>query len=258
MAELKDIIDAVLRDTVRAQHQTNMYTQMLAESYQQGGKFFGLNLPGAAIGELSLDFRFAVKGDLTYKEEENVNYSNINFLLRKVASECTTLLLKTFVRTVRGKMADYKEEFGFIDTLEQNRPFTERLTKRFSSILIERSATDSTTEVTASGEGWPLFSSVRVADEQILDHEDLIDLFAKPGNEKLRQTIHSEFERVLKKDMDDLIRENTVGNMKNRHRLGSLNVEMDAAELSQLPESAIQQFHIKVYPQALQKNDKEV
>ena len=36
MAELKDIIDAVLRDTVRAQHQTNMYTQMLAESYQQG------------------------------------------------------------------------------------------------------------------------------------------------------------------------------------------------------------------------------
>ena len=77
MAELKDIIDAVLRDTVRAQHQTNMYTQMLAESYQQGGKFFGLNLPGAAIGELSLDFRFAVKGDLTYKEEENVNYSNI-------------------------------------------------------------------------------------------------------------------------------------------------------------------------------------
>ena len=258
MAELKDIIDAVLRDTVRAQHQTNMYTQMLAESYQQGGKFFGLNLPGAAIGELSLDFRFAVKGDLTYKEEENVNYKNINFLLRKVASECTTLLLKTFVRTVRGKMADYKEEFGFIDTLEQNRPFTERLTKRFSSILIERSA-----NLTDEKSGQPSPDAITsvvlsVADEQILDHEDLIDLFAKPGNEKLRHTIHSEFERVLKKDMDDLIRENTVGNMKNRHRLGSLNVEMDAAELSQLPESAIQQFHIKVYPQALQKNDKEV
>ena len=155
-------------------------------------------------------------------------------------------------------MADYKEEFGFIDTLEQNRPFTERLTKRFSSILIERSAT-----LTDEKSGQPSPDAVTsvvlsVADEQILDHEDLIDLFAKPGNEKLRQTIHSEFERVLKKDMDDLIRENTVGNMKNRHRLGSLNVEMDAAELSQLPESAIQQFHIKVYPQALQKNDKEV
>ena len=40
-----------------------------------------------------------------------------------------------------------------------------------------------------------------MADEQILDHEDLTDLFARPGNEKLRQTIHAEFERVLKKDM---------------------------------------------------------
>ena len=258
MAELKDIIDAVLRDTVRAQHQTNMYAQALAESYQQGGKYFGFNVPAAAIGELSLDFRFAVKGDLTYKEEENVNYKNINFLLRKVASECTALLLKTFVKTVKAKAADYKEEFGFIDTLEQNRPFSERLTKRFSSLLIERSAT-----LTDEQSGKPSPDAVTsvvlaVADEQILDHEDLTDLFAKPGNEKLRQAIYSEFERVLKKEMDDLIRENSFGDMKNRHRLGSLDVEMDAEELSKLPESAIQHFHIKVYPQALQKNDKEV
>ena len=152
----------------------------------------------------------------------------------------------------------YKEEFGFIDTLEQNRPFSERLTRRFSSLLVERSAT-----LTDEKSGQPSPDAVTavvlsVADEQILDHEDLTDLFARPGNEKLRQTIHAEFERVLKKDMDDMLRENSFGNMKNRHRLGSLNVEMDAEELSKLPESAIQQFHIKVYPQALQKNDKEV
>jgi DNA-directed RNA polymerase subunit F len=256
MAELKDIMDAVLRDTVRAQHQTNMYAQSLSDSYQQGGRIYGFNVPAVSIGEIALDFCFAVKGELTYREEENVNYREVNRMLRNVASECVKLLLKTLVKTIQDKAVNYKEKFGFVDSLEQNKPFVDRLTKRFSSVLIEHSAnlTDETTMQLIPDAVTSLV--LEVAIDQILDHEDLKGLFAMPENKKLYALVKAEFKRVLEKETDDFIRESSFGNFRHRHQIGSLNVEMDAEALSQLPENAIQKFHIKVYPQLLQNQDK--
>jgi hypothetical protein len=97
------------------------------------------------------------------------------------------------------------------------------------------------------------------AEEHLLDHEDIRNLFLQDDARGLRANIATEMDRVLKKELDDILRESTMPSFRRIQRYGSLQVEIASEALAQLPPDAIKTMTIRVIPSqgdiVVQKNE---
>ena len=244
---LKDILGAMLSDAIRAQHETNSYLSMISEQYAQDGRLAGMKLPSATIGELKLSFKYAIVGGIEKKEESSVSRSTVDKALGYICSEVSTLLIKTLVGTIQKSKVDYKSEYGFIDTLTNNKEFQRHLQRRLYTQL----SGDKDRLVLGSDQLDIKRVSSRLldsAEEQLLDHEDLRGLFMQEDAKNLREKIQKEFERVLDKELDDIARESTMESFRRIQRFGSLQIEIDEERLAQMPPEHVQEMTITIVP----------
>ena len=244
---LKEILGAILSDTLRAQHDANSFLQMMSEQYATGGRLAGFKLPTAGIGELEFKLNYAVTDGVEQREEEGVNNREIDKTLRYVSREVSTLLIKTMVHTIQTSGVNYKPQFEFVDSLTENREFQRHLSRRFSSLLsadkdglLDREATLKEEAVRSL--------LLNAAEEHLVDHEDIRMLFKQDDAKGLREGIMKEFDRVLQKELDDILRESTMPTFRRIQRYGSLNVEIANDALAKLPPEAIQTMTIKITP----------
>ena len=244
---LKDILGAMLSDAIRAQHETNSYLNMISEQYAQDGRLAGMKLPSATIGELRLSLKYAIVGGIEQKEESSVSRSSVDKALSYICGEVSTLLIKTLVGSIQKSKVDYKSGYGFIDTLPNNKEFQRHLRRRFYTILSEN-------KDRLLGKGDKLDEKIvhgyliNTAGEQLLDHEDLRGLFMQDDAKGLYEKIQKEFDRVLDKELDDIMRESTMESFRRIQRFGSLQVEIDEERLAQLPPEQIQEMTITIVP----------
>lgn len=243
---LKDILGAMLSDAIRAQHDANAHLQMLSEQYAANGRLAGMKLPSAAIGELTLSLNYAITQGIEEREEEGINNQSIDKALKYICNEVSELLIKTMVQSIQTSGADYKTNYAFIDTLTANKEFLRHLRRRFYALLNDNKEGimngDKLDEDTVRG---ILYESAK---EQLLDHEDIRNLFAQADAAELREHIYAEFDRVLRKELDDIMRESSMQSFRRIQRYGSLNVEIDNEALAQLPPSAVQTMTITIIP----------
>ena len=244
---LKDILGAMLSDAIRAQHDANAHLQMLSEQYATNGRLAGMKLPSASIGELTLSLNFAITKGIEEKEEEGVNGRNIDKALKYICNEVSELLIKTLVQGIQNWGADYKTNYAFIDTLTDNHDFLRHLRRRFYALLNEEK------ERLVNKEAKLDEIAVReiiynAAKEQLLDHEDIRNIFFQDDAKGMREHIDEEFDRVLKKELDDIMRESSMQSFRRIQRYGSLNVEIDNDALAQMPASAVQTMTITIKP----------
>ena len=255
---LKEILGAILSDAIRAQHDANTHLQMLADQYGAGGRLSGMKLPSSSLGELELSLSYAVTGGIEQREEKGVNGKEVDKTLRYVARECAELLIKTMVHTIQASNVNYKAHYSFIDTLQDNRDFSRHLTRRFLSLLTADRDTLVGTDAKLIEEGVRnvLYTA---AEEHLLDHEDIRNLFLQDDARGLRANIATEMDRVLKKELDDILRESTMPSFRRIQRYGSLQVEIASEALAQLPPDAIKTMTIRVIPSqgdiVVQKNE---
>lgn len=244
---LKDILGAMLNDVIRAQHETNTHLRMIADQYAQGGSLAGMKLPTATIGELKLTLNYAITQGVEEKEEEGVNNQGVDKALRYICNEVSVLLIKSMVQGIQGSDVDYQQGYPFVDTLTENQSFLRHLRRRFFAILFEEkeSLLDKRAKL---DEGRLRKILLSAAQEQLLDHEDIRGLFAQKEAAGLREGIYNDFDRVLQKELDDILRESTMRSFRHIQRFGSLNVEIDNERLAELPPSAIQTITITITP----------
>lgn len=244
---LKDILGAILSDSLRAQHDANVFLQSLSEQYATGGRLSGMHLPAASLGELEFKLNYAVTEGVEEKEEEGVNGKEIDRTLRYVARETAELLIKTMVHTIQCSPADYKAQYGFVDTLQDNRDFRRHLAKRFAAILT--SDRDRLMGPDASLSLKAVYNLLYpAAVEHLIDHEDIRGLFLQDPTLDLRSAVAAEFQRVLTKELDDILRESTMPSFRRIQRYGSLQVEVANQALANLPPEAIQTMTIRIVP----------
>jgi len=244
---LKDILGAMLSDAIRAQHDTNSYLQMISEQYAANGRLSGMKLPSASIGELTISLNFAVTEGIEEKEEEGVNSRGIDKALKYICNEVSELLIKTMVQCIQGSQVDYQTHYAFVDTLADNKDFLRHLRRRFYSLLNEdkERLVDANAQLDEAAVRAVLYSA---AEEQLLDHEDIRNLFFQEDATGLRDHIYEEFNRVLQKELDDIMRESSMQSFRRIQRFGSLNVEINDEALSKLPPSAVQTMTITITP----------
>jgi len=244
---LKDLLGAMLSDAIRAQHESNSYLQMISDQYAANGRLAGMKLPSASLGELTLTLNYAITKGIEEKEEKGVNSQGIDRALRYICNEVSELLIKTMVTCIQESGADYKTHYAFVDTLTDNKDFLRHLRRRFFSLLNEDKdrLVDEKAKLDEPAVRSILYSA---AEEQLLDHEDIHGFFLQNDAEGLREHIYSEFDRVLRKELDDIMRESSMQSFRRIQRFGSLNVEIDNEVLAQLPPSQVQTMTITITP----------
>ncbi|MCS2253490.1 hypothetical protein NXW24_16740 [Bacteroides fragilis] len=61
MAQLSSVIGSILRDIVSAQHEANLYSLSLGDSYGKDGKAKDFQLPNVMVSDMELDLKYGVK-----------------------------------------------------------------------------------------------------------------------------------------------------------------------------------------------------
>ena len=252
MTNLKEILNSILRDMIQAQHEANMYAMSLQDAYNTSGKAGGLMPPAVALGEIELDLRYAVSGDLVQREVTDIDYAETNRILQHIAQEAALLSVRTVVKSIQESELPYQDEYAFIDVLNSNTDFILMLQKRYLAFLIENERELLTPENRLD---LPKVVSLLeyAVDDQVLQNNELVDLFKSNEGKAALETIRKKVSEALNKEVDDFIRECNIDNFTRIQQMGSLNVEIDARELAKLPAEAIQNCHIKVTPQMLRE-----
>jgi hypothetical protein len=134
-----------------------------------------------------------------------------------------------------------------VDTLPSNTEFLKHVRRRFYALLSEDS------ESLLDKQGKMKEDNIRrillpAAVEYLLDHEDIRGLFLQQDAGGLKDFIYQDFERVMVKELDDVLRESSVKSFHRIQRYGSLRVEIGDEQLAQLPPESVHTMTITINP----------
>lgn len=90
MAQLQSIISSVLRDVLVAQHEANIYSMSLSESYRKNGSTELFPLPAIAVGEMEMEIRYGIT-DVALARKQKESFS-LPFFIKCRINKPVTLL----------------------------------------------------------------------------------------------------------------------------------------------------------------------
>lgn len=173
---LKEILGAILSDTIRAQHEVNFMLKNVSEQYEKDGRLSGLKMPSASVGQLQLTLKYAVVGGVEQFQEEDSDQKEVYKVLRYIAFESSVLLVKTLVSSIQNSSIDYKDRFGFVDNLTNNKDFILHFSKRLFGLFSNAQSRLLDAEFNlVENEIYKIIYDAAI--ENILDHEDIRSLF---------------------------------------------------------------------------------
>ena len=92
MAQLSSVIGSILRDIVSAQHEANLYSLSLGDSYGKDGKAKDFQLPNVMVSDMELDLKYGVNNLYDAVDSSNGSVNN-----DVVISRLTDVVRKKFL-----------------------------------------------------------------------------------------------------------------------------------------------------------------
>ena len=250
MAQLSSVIGSILRDIISAQHEANLYSISLSESYGKDGKAKDFQLPNVAISDMELELKYAVTGDSDNEEQYNISYSRFRRFLNDLCREAATTAITCVVSAVlTSDIQRNEEDKRFFYHLKQE----DELNRKFRSFLsrnMRNAFNNRLYESLDTKTGKVLTENVckRLMDvvcSKFLDDTDLENLFKDTDGKALRQaaedTARNALQGLVTKQAED-------ANFKRTKTFPKIDVAVTAAELEKLPEEAIHTFRLKFSP----------
>ena len=141
MAQLQSIISSVLRDVLVAQHEANIYSMSLCESYRKDGHTELFPLPAIAIGEMELEIRYGIKAVAAQSIQFEINYPLLRKTVRKLTAQLAKVMLESVINSILSStLAADKERIKLIEQLstqtEINRKFSSFLDQKLQDSVI--------------------------------------------------------------------------------------------------------------------------
>lgn len=84
MAQLSSVIGSILRDIVSAQHEANLYSLSLGDSYGKDGKAKDFQLPNVMVSDMELDLKYGVKSASESQQQFNIKYDKFRQFLKEL------------------------------------------------------------------------------------------------------------------------------------------------------------------------------
>ena len=213
MAQLSSVIGSILRDIISAQHEANLYSISLSESYGKDGKAKDFQLPNVAISDMELELKYAVTAVLTSDIQRNEEDKRFFYHLKQ-EDELNRKFHSFLSRNMRN--AFNNRLYESLDT-KTGKVLTENVCKRLMDVVCSK----------------------------FLDDTDLENLFKDADGKALRQaaedTARNALQGLVTKQAED-------ANFKRTKTFPKIDVAVTAAELEKLPEEAIHTFRLKFSP----------
>ena len=237
MAQLSSVIGSILRDIVSAQHEANLYSLSLGDSYGKDGKAKDFQLPNVMVSDMELDLKYGVKSASESQQQFNIKYDKFRQFLKELCEQVARVAISSAVTTVMTSDIERNEgEKHFFERLKKEN----KLHQEFCTFLsrnMRNSFRNNLYDAVDSSNG--------SVNNDVLYDTDLDDLFAGEDGEKLRDTA----EKNIIKAMEAIVKKLSVdANFKSLHSFPQLDVAITADELMNMPEEAIHSFKIKFSP----------
>lgn len=255
MAQLQAIISSILRDVLAAQHEANLYSLYLSESYRKEGQTEAFPLPSIAVGEMELDIYYGIKDVGTQAEQYEVNYPLLRKNLKNISFQLAKVILdKVIMSVLSSPLGKDKEQVSIISKIKEqpelNRSligFLERkllaqITSQFTKLLKKNGGINE--EVLGS-------CAVDIGVNELLYHSELFSLFTSSEGEAVRQKASGDMKKGISDYIPKLVKDL---DFRRKRIVPSVDVIVAADELSKLPEECIHKFHFKVSPRSLSLN----
>lgn len=262
MAQLSSVIGSILRDIISAQHEANLYSLSLSESYGKDGKTKDFQLPNVMISDMEMDLKYGVLSTSENQEQYNIKYTKFRQFVKEVCEEAakeaidsatTAILTSTIRRDEADKRFFYRLRQE--DVLHRNfeKFLMRNMRKEFDTNLYE--SIDATTgyvnveTVTAK-----LMDVVR---KKFINDSELEHLFADSDGKALKR----EAEQAAQTTLADYVKQAADGkSFKRVKTFPQLDVAVTADELASMPADAIHSFKFKFTPttctiSAMEDND---
>lgn len=250
MAQLSSVIGSILRDIISAQHEANLYSLTLGDSYGKDGKAKDFQLPNVMVSDMELELKYGVKSASESQQQFNIKYDKFRQFIKELSEQAARVAISSAVTTVITSDIERKEE---------DRHFFERLKKEnkihqefcaFLSRNMRNSFRSNLYDAVDSSNGsvkkeMVVSRLIDVVRKKFLYDTDLDGLFSGEDGEKLRDTA----EKNIVKAMEAIVGKLSVdANFKRLHSFPQLDVAITADELMNMPEEAIHSFKIKFSP----------
>ena len=231
MAQLSSVIGSILRDIVSAQHEANLYSLSLGDSYGKDGKAKDFQLPNVMVSDMELDLKYGVKSASESQQQFNIKYDKFRQFLKELCEQVARVAISSAVTTVMTSDIERNEgEKHFFERLKKEN----KLHQEFCTFLSRNMRNSFRNN---------LYDAVDSSNGSV--NNDVDDLFAGEDGEKLRDTA----EKNIIKAMEAIVKKLSVdANFKSLHSFPQLDVAITADELMNMPEEAIHSFKIKFSP----------
>ena len=256
MTNIRRIVRSILRDVIQAQHDANLYSLQLSEEYASQGASANFKMPAAQIGELDIEVKYAIastKPEDTVRTE--VNAREEKKFIGKLSGKLSSLVLSRISAEVKRSKVPYQENgFGYIDDLPKHPLMNSFVTESIGNALSENSVNmylDGSFDCDYIAK-----RVLRVAENVVLGHNDIRNLFALPGGDVLKKTLVDKLDDNIIENVRKVVNEVSMDSFfRKRTAKHSIPVIVDSEALAKMPPESIQTLRLKVGPQEL-KNDR--
>jgi len=252
MAQLSSVIGSILRDIISAQHEANLYSLSLSESYGKDGKVKDFQLPNVVVSDMELELKYGIVSTTENQEQQNIKYSKFRQFIKEVCTEAAKTTITSVVSAVlTSDIRRNEEDKRFFYHLKQE----EELNKKFRSFLMRnmRNAFDNSLHESLDASTGLVLEDVvvnrlmAVVKKKFLQDTDLSTLFDGVDGNSLR----NELETAANSALTDLVKTMSEGqSFKRVKTFPQLDVAVTAEELAKMPEEAIHSFKLKFSPTA--------
>lgn len=252
MAQLHSIIGSILRDIIAAQHEANLYSCSLSESYGKEGRTRDFQLPGVVISDMELELKYGVNSSEENRDHFNIKLGKTRAFIREICHECAKIALLSSVATVLDKDTtrpmEQKSFFANVrNNSDVNRQFLTFLSRNMCNAFngsIKDIVNHDTGELITDKVCEKIMTTLK---KKFYFDSDLDSLFEGTDGEALRYRLITEVTALIQTKITFDAQDE---NFKSKRSFPQLDVAITSDELMKLPEEAIHSFKLKFSPTA--------
>lgn len=248
MAQLSKILSSILRDMVAAQHEANMYALKLSAAYRNQNQVVSLNPPAVSLGEIELMLHCGFTGESVTSKMYEIDQTMVLRAIHELSLEISESMVTCILSSIIHHTEEYREGESPIarlnreKTLRQN--FIAFLGRKLYGYLkgyrAEFINIDGSIDIERLQEA-VLF----VADNKILSHSEVEEVFAQNTSNQLEKTVREELRTHVVIMLPRILKDIQIGKPVD---YTSFDVVVASGELAKLPDECIQTFKLKISP----------
>lgn len=251
MAQFNKIIETLLRDIVSAQHEANLYSISLQDTYNKYGKAKNFRLPNVELNDMEMELKYGIKEETLSCHKFTLELTKLRFFLKDLCLKLSQSVINVASETVvQSNITNNTKTKIFFLKLKNSVKVYKDFSSFLSHNIFNKLRTNIEELIDQEGNIEKLLIKQKIKDiiiDLFILDDDLEELFSGKDGENLKTEVIKAIEEEISNQIDIKV---CNANFKNKKEYPQLDIAITAEELSKLPPESIHSFKIKFSPKS--------